>query len=242
MRWVVRFHFNGRVSRRYHVNRGIPQGSPLSPFLFGAYVTDILRPQLRHFPAVRCMVSSYVDYRVILVAVDGKGLVRDVLAELFEDCGQVARGRNMSFSPSKTKWIGFGGGNWGALEIGGQDVGPVEELRVLGYWFIVYANWLAHVNYWLEQGIGVRRRISALGRRYGGVSGIGAWETFRLFQSVYLPTVYYELEFLTGFSPYVKRIQVHVNDCLHSIFRTLVRLANNILLAEWGTPPTHVQG
>jgi len=88
----------------------------------------------------------------------------------------------------------------------------------------------------------VRRRISALGRRYGGVLGIGAWETFRLFQSAYLLTVYYELEFLTSVSLYVKRIQVHINDCLRSIFRTLARLANNILLAECGTPPTHVQG
>jgi len=54
--------------------------------------------------------------------------------------------------------------------------------------------------------------------------------------------VYYGLEFLTGFSPYVNRIQVHVNDCLRSIFRTPARLANNILLAECGTPPTRIQG
>ena len=242
MRRVVRFHFNGRVSRRYHVNKGIPQGSPLSPFLFGAYVADILRPRLRHSPAVRCVVSSYVDDGVILVAADGKDLVRDTLAELFDDCVRVARGRGMGFSTSKTNWIGFGGGDWGTLRIGGRDVGSVEVLRVLGYWFNVYANFSAHVDYWLARGLEVRRRRSVVGRRFGGTGGIGTWETFRLFQSAYLPVVYYGLEFLTGFSPCVKRIQVHVNDCLRSIFRTPARLANNILLAECGTPPTRIQG
>jgi len=29
---VVRFRFNGRISKPYFVNCGIPQGSPLSPF------------------------------------------------------------------------------------------------------------------------------------------------------------------------------------------------------------------
>ena len=33
---VVRFRFNGRISKPYFVNCSIPQGSPLSPFLFGA--------------------------------------------------------------------------------------------------------------------------------------------------------------------------------------------------------------
>jgi len=77
---------------------------------------------------------------VILVAANGKDLVRDTLAELFDDCGRVARGRAMGFSPLKTKWIGFGNGDWGALGIGRRDVKPVETLRVLGYWFNVHAN------------------------------------------------------------------------------------------------------
>jgi len=33
---VVRFRFNGRISKPYFINCGIPQGSPLSPFLFAA--------------------------------------------------------------------------------------------------------------------------------------------------------------------------------------------------------------
>ena len=54
--------------------------------------------------------------------------------------------------------------------------------------------------------------------------------------------MYYGLEFLTGYAQYVKRIQVHINDCLRSLFRTPPRLANNILLAECGVAPVHITG
>jgi len=60
------------------------------------------------------------------------------------------------------------------LRIVGRDVKSVEVLRVLGYWFNFYANWSAHVDYWLARGLDMRRRRSALGRRFGGTGGIGA--------------------------------------------------------------------
>ena len=73
---VIRFRFNGRISKPYFVNRGVPQGSPLSPFLFGVYVADIVEPCLRYSPSVRTVVSSYVDDGVILVASDSRDLTR----------------------------------------------------------------------------------------------------------------------------------------------------------------------
>jgi len=106
----------------------------------------------------------------------------------------------------------------------------------------MYNNFSSHVKYWLERGLGVRRRISALGRRFGGTGGIGAWETFRLFQTAYLPTVCYGLEYLTDHGSYVKDIQLHVNDCLRSLFRTPSMLANKILWAEMGVPPIRLRG
>ena len=64
---VVRFRFNGCISHDYTVLQGVPQGSPLSPFLFGAYVADVMTPWLRYGPAVRMVVVSYVDDTVIAV-------------------------------------------------------------------------------------------------------------------------------------------------------------------------------
>jgi len=235
-------HFADALFRRYHTNKGLPQGLLLSLFLFGASVADILPPCLRCSPAVHCVVSSHLEDVVILIAADGKDLAHDTLTGLCEDYVCVARERNMGFSALKTQWFGFGDADWDVLGLGGHDAIPVDKLRVLGYWINIYANYSAHVDYWLCRRLDVRRRISVLGRRYGGVVGIGGYEKFQLFRSAYLSTVYYGLEFLTSFSPYVKWNQVHVNHFLHSIFHTAIKLANNILLTEWGTPPVHVQG
>ena len=61
-RWAGRrrlnFGFNGRISKSYYVSGGIPQGSPLSPYLFAIYITDIFRCRLRHSPTVRRAVLS----------------------------------------------------------------------------------------------------------------------------------------------------------------------------------------
>ena len=54
----VRFRFNGQISGEYHLGKGIPQGSPLSPFLFGVYLADIFRPRLRYSPTLRSFVAS----------------------------------------------------------------------------------------------------------------------------------------------------------------------------------------
>jgi len=188
------------------------------------------------------VVSSFVDDGVILVASDSRDLTRYTMTELFKDCDRIARGRKMGFSAIKTKWIGFGGTTWEDLNIDGELLTPVEDLRVLGYRFNVFLNMSSHVSYWLDRGLGVRRRISALGRRFGSDGGLDAWCTYRLFQAAYLPTVYFGLEFVTDFSSYVKRIQVHVNDCLRSLFRCPIKLATNIMLAEFGTPPINIQG
>jgi len=203
---VVRFRFNGQISKPYFVNCGIPQGSPLSPILFGAYVADIFEPRLGYSPSVRTVVSSYVDDGVILVAFNSRDLTRYTMAELFKDCDRIARGRKMRFSTIKTKWIGFGGTTLEDLDIDGEILTPVEDLRVLDYRFNVFLNMSSHVSYWLDRGLGVRRRISALGRRYGRDGGLDAWCTYRLFQAAYLPTVYFGLEFVTDVLSYAKRI------------------------------------
>jgi len=230
---LIRFRFNGPISKPYFVNSGIPQGSPLSPFLFGVYVADIFEPCLRYTSSVRTVISSYVDDGVILVASDSRDLMRYMMVELVKDCDRVARRWKMGFSTIKTKWIGFGGNAWEDLDIDGNILTPVEDLRVLGYRFNVFLNMSSHISYWLEWGLNVRRRISALGRRFGSDGGLDMWCTYSLFQAAYLPTVYFGLEFVTDLSSYVKRIQVHVNDRLRSLFRCPDKLANNIILPEF---------
>src|SRR5207237_10134565 len=107
-RWTtcrsLRFRFNGRVSKVYHVSKGVPQGSPLSPFLFGAYVADVFTPRMRYSPGVRQLIVSYVDDGVIMVAARSCETAEYHAGELFADCDRIARFRGMGFSALKTQW------------------------------------------------------------------------------------------------------------------------------------------
>jgi len=124
----------------------------------------------------------------------------------------------MSFSPKKIEWIGFGEEDWGSLEIEGVSTQGVKEIRILGYRLGKNRGMKGHIEYWLEKGVGVRRRIKALSRRYESKGGLGAWEYMRLIQWVYFPMVYYGLEFVSRFSKLVQQVQVEVNDTLRSVF------------------------
>ena len=147
----------------------------------------------------------------------------------------------MGFSIIKTNWIGMGSSAWEGVEIMGNVLELITELRVLSFRFNVFNNFSAHVLYWLERGLGVRSRISALGMRFGE-DALDAWRTYRLIQAVYLPTMYYGHEFLADHQSYVRRIEVQVNDTLRSLFWMPIHLANNILLAESDIPPVHITG
>jgi len=239
---TVRFRFNGLISKPFHLGKDIPQGSPLSPFLFELYIADIFKPRLRVSPSVRSLVVSYVDDGGIVVAGDWIRMVQGRLEEVFSDCMQGANGRGMTFSGLKTEWIGFGKEDWGSCTLGGVDIKPVDDLRVLGMRFGGDRfSFSKHVDYWLANGLEVRGRISALARRFGGMEGIGAWEVMRLVQGAYLPVVEYGLEFVSMDDTAVPRIGIHVRDCLRSLFRMPLRLANNILHAECGIPPVEIR-
>jgi len=238
---TIRFRFNGRISRSYYLSRGIPQGSPLSPLLFGAYVADIFRPRLRYSPSVRSVTVSYVDDGGVVVAGESVRVVKNRLEEVFGECSEVARGRGMGFSGLKTEWIGFGNHDWGACSFDGNDVFSVHDLRVLGMRFAVDGRFGKHVDYWIERALAVRGRISAISRRFGGAGGIGAWEVMRLVQGAFLPVVEYGLEFVADDKAALHRIEVVVRDCLRSLFRMPPRLANNILHSECGIPPSSIR-
>ena len=105
-RWArnqsVRFRFNDRISKTYHLTKGVPQGSPLSPYLFGIYVADIFKRRFETRPRLRCIVSSYVNDGTILVAMTSINKAKRTLSILFDDCNKVAKARGMSFSVSQT--------------------------------------------------------------------------------------------------------------------------------------------
>jgi len=245
-RWAgrrsVRFRFNGRISKQYWSNQGVPQGSPLSPYLFGIYVSDIFRQRVSSRMAYAGLTISYVDDGTVLAATDSEDATKAELVKGYNMCSEVARNRGMGFSPAKVDWIGIGKGNWGDLVVDGNVKRMVKEVRVLGYRLDCDGKMGKHVEYWAERGIDVRRRIAAIGRRYGSERGIGSWECLRLIQGAYLPTIYYGLEFISSDVKLMKKVQVHVNDTIRSLIRAPFGLANSVMLAETGIAPAAVTG
>jgi len=187
-------------------------------------------------------VSSYVDDGTIAVAGSTQKIAMDLIMKLFEDCNRIAKLRNMSFALKKTEWMGMGKKRWNRLATEEGLIEPVDEIRILGYRLDMDGRMNVHTEYWLERGVGMRRRIASIGRRYGSKGGIGAWEYNRLIKSVYLPTVWYGQEFVAGDEKMLKKIQININDTIRSGLRTPIKTANNILLAEAGIVPTHIQG
>ena len=244
MRWTtgrkMRLKFNGRTSRVYGVDKGVPQGSPLSPYLFGIYVEEIFKPRFKHRPSVSSLVSSYVDDSAVMVSGESREIVVSKMRELYEDCDRIARLRNMRFAARKVEWMGIGSGEWPDLWLGGEKKDMCKEIRILGYRWDVNGSIKAHVDYWIERAMGVRRRIAGVGRRYGSKGGLGGWEYTRLLQAAYLPTIWYGLEFVDD-PKLIKMIDVKINDTIRSLFRVPLKSPINAMREETGIGPTDLQ-
>ena len=96
----IRFRFNQREgTKEYVTNLGLPQGSPLSPYLFGLYVKQIVHE--KDFPNV--FIISYVDDILICI----KGKTEEEVAEMTRAAWQRINTRaaelGMSFAENKTK-------------------------------------------------------------------------------------------------------------------------------------------
>ena len=96
------------MSKLYYLNNGLPQGSPLSSFLFGVYVAEVFRARIMTRPTFRRMVSSFLDDEAIMVATMTVEDSKEKLVECLEECRDVAERRGMGFSTSKMDWLGFG--------------------------------------------------------------------------------------------------------------------------------------
>lgn len=94
------------------MNLGVPQGSPLSLFLFGVYVADMFMPRFSYRIGLRRMVTSYVDDGAILVATDSIEKTKDEIEKTLQECKEIANNRGMGFSKKKMEWIGFGRKEW----------------------------------------------------------------------------------------------------------------------------------
>ena len=69
----MRMRINGGTDDKvYTTNQGIPQGSPLSPYLFCAHITEVMKDRIMDTGSHTTMVISYVDDAAICVSAQNK--------------------------------------------------------------------------------------------------------------------------------------------------------------------------
>ena len=124
---IMQFRPNHRVDPcEYITNNGIPQWSPLSPFLFGAYIKSLMDPCLDTSPNSTQMVISHVDDALICISADSRKLVESLVRSTWAALNAEANGIGMSFAENKTKTLHDRTEDWG---IGTTTT----RLRFLGY-------------------------------------------------------------------------------------------------------------
>jgi hypothetical protein len=145
-----RYRFNGRTSEPRDIPSGIPQGSPLSPYLFAIYVAGISGQDMLEIdtPGTMRIVLSYVDDFVLLLASRTEKALEKLTNESFGILVDRARERDMTFAPRKSKLSHQGRKATWTTEGG---IAIQEELRVLGYWWANGGVGRPHLDHWLSR-------------------------------------------------------------------------------------------
>lgn len=150
---TLQFRPNHRPDpRNYIINDGFPQGSPWSPFLFGAYIKSIMNPGRITTPSSTRLVSSCVDDVLICISADSRQAIESRTRSTWDALNDDANRIGMSFAEHKTKTLHDRLETWG---IGST----VNQLRFLGYWLekppphqrTHHPSYSHHLHYWTTE-------------------------------------------------------------------------------------------
>jgi hypothetical protein len=98
-----KFRFNGRTSEKYNITAGVPQGSPLSPYLFAIAMKNIAQPEIRETRKHRTITLSYVDDYTLLIGGKTTGERKKETEREWKRLKSKAEENGMNFADNKTK-------------------------------------------------------------------------------------------------------------------------------------------
>ena len=85
-KWTMRMRINGGKDCEIDTTKhGIPQGSPLSPYLFCAHIVGVMGDRITDTGSNTTMVVSYVDDVAICVSAHDKINLEGIARRVWED-------------------------------------------------------------------------------------------------------------------------------------------------------------
>ncbi|XP_018373152.1 PREDICTED: RNA-directed DNA polymerase from mobile element jockey-like [Trachymyrmex cornetzi] len=166
----VHFVEEGRLSQKFEVNKGTPQGSTLSPLLFNISVRE-----LDHHLHPDTQFLQYADDIVVYSSSRQAGeAVRSIQSSLDYMCSYLEE-RGLELSPSKTKWMVFyekncRNGELAALKvyIRNQLVERVNKTKFLGIMLDFRLNGIEYFKQIIRRGRAVINILSSLAAVWWG--------------------------------------------------------------------------
>lgn len=179
----VQVKVDGRLSQPVVLEAGTPQGSVLSPILFLIYVNDIPLE-----PAINCRAGQFADDMNVWTSSRRVGMARIRLQRALRSIEEWCSRWRIRLNVSKTQLVNFRQGGSMELELFGEKVESVNEMKVLGIRFDQLGNLTAHCKEKAEKGY---KKLRLLRMVSGQSWGANKETILRLYQQYVRPSLEY---------------------------------------------------
>lgn len=199
VRWVSSFLsdrtttlvFGGSESPLFSTNKGVPQGSPLSPILFILYNHELLEICSR--PKEGITACGFADDVNILTYGRSTEDNCRTIERIYARCLEWADRHGMVFAPKKFELIHFTKARskfnlQASVRLQDIEKAPTQTVRVLGVWLDTKLLWKAHLSQILTKATTQGAVLNRLSKSTWGFTFTAAR---RIYTSIVRPTICY---------------------------------------------------